>query len=117
MRNYSLIFGAVLVTGMVGCNGTYGEASSEQKAAATAESTEPQCDPVETRSPNGRGQRPAFKGQTRACSVRSNVAFDVAVVARGLEHPWAVEPLPGGDFLVTEKPGRMRIIAANGQLG
>ncbi|HEY0672957.1 MAG TPA: PQQ-dependent sugar dehydrogenase [Longimicrobiales bacterium] len=119
MRIYPLILGALLLTGMGGCNGTYGEASSEQEAAATAESAEPeqQCDPVETRSPNGRGQRPAFRGQTRACRVRSNVAFDVTVVARGLEHPWAVEPLPGGDFLVTEKPGRMRIVAANGQLG
>jgi glucose/arabinose dehydrogenase len=39
------------------------------------------------------------------------------VVAKGLEHPWAVEPLPGGDLLVTEKPGRMRIVSAKGQLG
>jgi glucose/arabinose dehydrogenase len=39
------------------------------------------------------------------------VAVDVAVVAGGLVHPWAVEPLPGGDFLVTERPGRLRIIS------
>ena len=49
--------------------------------------------------------------------MRSNAAFNVAVVARGLTRPWAVEPLPGGTFLVTEKPGRMRIVSANGQLG
>src|SRR5688572_2340222 len=75
------------------------------------------CTPLETRQPNASGQRPAFKGQTRACGVKSNVAFDVAVLAKGLEHPWAVEPLPGGDLLVTEKPGRMRIVSANGSLG
>ncbi|HEX2203420.1 MAG TPA: PQQ-dependent sugar dehydrogenase, partial [Longimicrobium sp.] len=72
---------------------------------------------LETRDPNGEGQRPAFAGQTRACGVRSGVAFDVQVVARGLRNPWSVEPLPDGRFLVTEKPGRLRIVAANGQVG
>jgi glucose/arabinose dehydrogenase len=75
------------------------------------------CTPLETRPANAADQRPAFAGQTRACGVRSNVAFDVAVVARGLERPWAVEPLPGGALLVTEKPGRMRIVSAAGEAG
>jgi glucose/arabinose dehydrogenase len=75
------------------------------------------CPPLETRPPNAPDQRPAFPGQTRACAVRSNVAFDVVVLATGLEQPWAVEPLPGGDLLVTEKPGRMRIVSARGELG
>src|SRR5690606_11340353 len=70
------------------------------------------CPTVETRSPNAPEQKPAFVGQTRACAVKSNVAFAVVVLARGLEHPWAVEPLPGGDLLVTEKPGRLRIVSA-----
>ncbi|HSJ96923.1 MAG TPA: PQQ-dependent sugar dehydrogenase, partial [Myxococcota bacterium] len=39
------------------------------------------------------------------------------VLAKGLDEPWAVEPLPGGDLLVTEKPGRMRIVTAAGELG
>jgi glucose/arabinose dehydrogenase len=45
------------------------------------------------------------------------VAYAVAVVAKGLEHPWAVEPLPNGDLLVTEKQGRMRLITAKGEKG
>ena len=75
------------------------------------------CKPLETRSPNAARQQPAFTGQTRACEAKSNVAFDVVVVASGLEYPWAVEPLPNGDLLVTEKPGRMRIVSANGEIG
>src|SRR5690606_30900783 len=39
------------------------------------------------------------------------------VLATGLEHPWAVEPLPDGDFLVTERPGRLRIVSATGETG
>jgi glucose/arabinose dehydrogenase len=34
-----------------------------------------------------------------------------------LERPWAVEPLPNGDFLITEKPGRLRIVSAQGKVG
>ena len=75
------------------------------------------CVTVETRDPNAVGQVPAFPDQTRACAVRSDVAFDVVVLAKGLQQPWAVEPLPGGDLLVTEKPGRMRIVSADGKLG
>jgi glucose/arabinose dehydrogenase len=75
------------------------------------------CMPLETREPNAPDQRPAFPGQTRACAIQSNVAFDVSVLAKGLENPWAVEPLPGGDLLVTEKPGRLRIVSATGELG
>ena len=77
----------------------------------------PPCTPLEAREPNASDQRPAFKGQTRTCGVKSNVAIDVTVLAKGLANPWAVEPLPGGDLLVTEKPGRMRIVSAAGNLG
>ena len=41
----------------------------------------------------------------------------VVVVAHGLVNPWSLAFLPDGRFLVTEKPGRMRIIAADGKLG
>lgn len=37
-------------------------------------------------------------------------------VASGLENPWALAFLPEGRFLVTERPGRMRVIAADGRL-
>lgn len=75
------------------------------------------CVPLETRAPNVPDQRPAFAGQTRACGVSSKVAFDVIVLAKGLNKPWAVEPLPSGDFLITEKGGNLRIVSAKGEIG
>lgn len=86
-------------------------------AANTTQGGAAPCTPLETREPNASGQRPEFPAQTRACAAPANVAFDVTVVAKGLEHPWAVEPLPGGDLLITEKPGRLRIVTAAGEVG
>jgi glucose/arabinose dehydrogenase len=34
----------------------------------------------------------------------------VSVVTKGLERPWAMVWLPNGDMLVTERPGRLRVI-------
>ena len=34
----------------------------------------------------------------------------VTLVAKGLDHPWSLAFLPNGDMLVTERPGRLRVI-------
>jgi len=41
----------------------------------------------------------------------------VEAVARGLQDAWAVAPLADGRHLVTEKAGRLRVVAADGRLG
>lgn len=56
---------------------------------------------------------PAFAGQTRARALPPSVV-DVATFATGLENPWGIAPLGGGQFLVTERPGRMRVVNADG---
>lgn len=73
-------------------------------------------DAVETRPPSAPAQRPAFASQTRAPSTTAQVAFKVVVIARELEHPWGLAFLPGGELLVTERPGRMRIVGLDGRL-
>ncbi len=46
----------------------------------------------------------------------TNGALHVETVARGLEHPWALAFLPDGRILVTERPGRLRIVDPSGKL-
>ena len=41
---------------------------------------------------------------------------EVATVAAGLEHPWGMVFLPDGRMLVTERPGRLRIVNRDGRL-
>jgi len=40
----------------------------------------------------------------------------VDIVVRGLEHPWGLAFLPDRRMLVTERPGRVRIVSRDGQL-
>lgn len=96
---------------------TFVSAACGQNKNAKGENSSQQCEPLETRSPNASEQKPAFPEQTRACAAKSDAAFEVVVVAKGLKNPWAVEQLPGGDFLITEKSGQMRIVSAKGEIG
>jgi glucose/arabinose dehydrogenase len=71
---------------------------------------------VDPRPPNAPHQSPAFPGQTRAPEKRLGVAFDVVTVVEGLQNPWSVAFVPGGKMLVTERPGRLRVVGTDGKL-
>ena len=53
----------------------------------------------------------------QAVSVRSEkLELRLETVAVGLENPWGMAFLPDGRVLVTERPGRLRIVATDGSL-
>jgi glucose/arabinose dehydrogenase len=72
--------------------------------------------PVDPRPANNPEQKPAHAGQTDAPEKKSGVAFEVVEVVAGLQNPWSVAFLPGGKMLVTERPGRLRVVSADGTL-
>lgn len=58
---------------------------------------------------------PGLTENTVVSAPGGDVKFRVETVAAGLEVPWGFAWLPSGDMLVTERPGRVRIIE-NGKL-
>ena len=67
-------------------------------------------------SPNAPDQRPAFAGQTRAPLIQDKTELRTTVIAKGLVHPWGMAELPDGRWLVTERPGRLRLVGADGKM-
>jgi glucose/arabinose dehydrogenase len=69
--------------------------------------------PIDKRPPELDTDHPVFPGQTHAPYHKTT---DVAVttIASGLDNPWAIALLPSQRFLVTEKPGRIRILNKDG---
>ncbi|HET9699501.1 MAG TPA: PQQ-dependent sugar dehydrogenase [Burkholderiales bacterium] len=55
-------------------------------------------------APLARSQVPVAPVQTQEQAIR------VATVVKGLEHPWGMAFLPDGRMLVTERPGRLRMV-------
>ena len=61
-------------------------------------------------------QSPAVQGQRSPTPPSVTGAFRVDTIARGLEHPWGLAFLPDGRLLVTERPGRLRIVSTEGEI-
>ncbi len=62
------------------------------------------------------GVPPAAAVITDAPPPEKPSKIKVETFATGLEHPWGMQFLPDGRILVTERPGRMRLISKDGKL-
>ena len=97
---------------LAACGGSEGEARQQGEARPPAGPGAP----LETQPANAPDQKPAFAGQTRAPEMKANVAYQVSTYAEGLDHPWGLAFLPDGRLLITERPGRLRIVGLDGAL-
>jgi aldose sugar dehydrogenase len=130
MRTSFLIFGAILSLSAFGCRKA---ASPKPNPEPTAEAnavdgvndgkasrTQPEVvspgGPVETGPPNVPEFKPAFEGQTRAPAIQTRTPLQVTEIADGFDRPWAIEFLPSGHMLITEKvDGELFVLAPDGK--
>jgi glucose/arabinose dehydrogenase len=69
--------------------------------------------PIDRRPPELDTDHPVFPGQTHA-PYHKTVDVSVGTIAADLNSPFALALLPSGRFLVTEKPGRIRLLNTDG---
>lgn len=91
-------------------------ASDSRTETKAAEPAAARTETAETAPREAPQLKAAFKGQTRASLPESSEDWTVETVAEGLEHPWALDFLPDGSMLVSERPGRLRHVSADGTL-
>lgn len=72
------------------------------------------CEQTTARNADAARPAPAKQDGQQVASERG--AVRLTRIAEGLEHPWSVALLPDGGFLVTERPGRLRRIGADGAI-
>jgi glucose/arabinose dehydrogenase len=58
----------------------------------------------------------AFAAQTNAPAAPTT-QIKLETIAKGLENPWGLQFLPDGRMLVTERPGRLRVVGKDGVVG
>jgi glucose/arabinose dehydrogenase len=59
---------------------------------------------------------PAAAEITNAPALKTKATIKAETFAKGLVHPWGMAFLPDGRLLITERPGRMRVIGKDGRL-
>ncbi|HUO66690.1 MAG TPA: PQQ-dependent sugar dehydrogenase, partial [Gammaproteobacteria bacterium] len=94
-----------------------GPVGAQQPGAAAGAAPAPQGARPADAAPQGGGPRasqPLGDGPWDFETEREKI--HVTVVTKGLDHPWGMAFLPNGDLLVTERPGRLRVVRKNGAL-
>lgn len=104
-----LVVMASLLIAVSSCTGknTLNESSDDNHSDTLA--------PVETKKPNT-DYKPAFEGQTRIASMKTQTPYEGVVLTSSLSSPWGITSLPDGRFLITQKNGNMVIVTQDGKV-
>ena len=87
--------------------------ASSSNASVQKDST---YEPVETKEPNTKTNKPAFEVQTRIAGVKTSTPYESKMLTDALKKPWGIASLPDGRFIITEKEGTMRIATSTGSV-
>lgn len=105
----TLVTAGVLIATACSSNASH-NTNSDSTGGTTQDTTSAS---VETKQANT-DYKPAFAGQTRIKSVKTQTAFTSKVITSDLKNPWGVVSLPDGKLLVTEKAGNIKIVTNTG---
>ena len=98
---------------LTSCSSNGNSAASSSNTSAQTDST---YEPVETKDPNTKTNKPAFEGQTRIAGVKTSTPYEAKKLTDALKKPWGIASLPDGRFIITEKAGTMRIATSAGEV-
>ena len=93
-------------------------ARAQQTQAAPAAPPVPAAEPAPAAPPAPQGTPRAGGGRPAPVPLgdgpwdfaTEEAGIHITVVTKGLDHPWGMAFLPNGDLLVTERPGRLRVV-------
>ncbi len=107
---YGLI---ISVMGVAACTAQFLEQATSKQTPALSKQT----DPVSSSPKAGQNvkQNPTCNLVESGFGTKGQAKIRIETVVTGLEVPWAIAFLPNRDMLVTERPGRVRLVQ-NGQL-
>lgn len=71
--------------------------------------------PIDTRYPEKQDDAPDFPGQTHA-PYHATVPYKTTIIADKLVRPWALQFLPSGKMLITQRMGQMVMVDAKGAI-
>ena len=99
--------GALAAVALAGCGGD-DEGTERAEPPPPAEAPPAQDPPTEPPA----DERPSDRERL----ARADGAPEVTTLVSGLEVPWDLAFLPDGRALLTERPGRVRLLSAKGEL-
>jgi glucose/arabinose dehydrogenase len=91
----------LIIAGVMSATGAFGQSANPEPGASFGDDYAP---------------RPAFPQQTKAPAPAIPSDIAVTIVAKGLRQPWSLAFLPGGNMLVTERQGILRLVSRQGKL-
>ena len=69
----------------------------------TSAQTDSTYEPVETKEPNTKSNKPAFEGQTRIGGVKTSTAYEGKMLTDALKKPWGLVTLSERSPVLTKR--------------